>query len=67
MSTFTWEDLLSGVDTIQEVRYAIAAMYSLQLYEWFASYVSIPRSANLDADIFVLGSIRRFLWYVPSA
>ena len=42
MSTFTWEDLLNGVDTIQEVRYAIAAMYCLQLYEWFASYVSIP-------------------------
>lgn len=38
MSTFTWEDLLSGVDTIQEVRYAIAAMYALQLYEWFASF-----------------------------
>jgi len=42
MSTYTQEDLLHGVDTIQEVRYAIAAMYSLQLYEWFASYVSIP-------------------------
>lgn len=37
-ATFTWDDLLSGIDTIQEVRYAIAAMYTLQLYEWFASF-----------------------------
>ncbi|EDR01637.1 uncharacterized protein LACBIDRAFT_310756 [Laccaria bicolor S238N-H82] len=38
MSTFTWEEILRGVHTIQEVRYAIAAMYGLQLYEWFASF-----------------------------
>lgn len=46
------DELLTAVKSLTEARYAIAAVYVLQLYEWVAWYVSpLGFAPNLSVQI----------------